>query len=133
MRSRARRCSPAGWGSANPSAVASLRLRIALGGVRVSVHSAGHVRGAAQIRLEGRHGVWVVSGDYKRAPDPTCDPFEVVPCDTFVTESTFALPIFRWDSTDTVIAEVMTWWDENRHRGVAPPPFCYNQARPRAC
>jgi putative mRNA 3-end processing factor len=98
---------------------------ITLGGVRVSFHSAGHVRGAAQIRLEGRHGVWVVSGDYKRALDPTCDAFEVVTCDTFVTESTFALPIYRWDRTAAVIAEIVAWWDENRDRGVASVLFCY--------
>ena len=61
---------------------------------------AGHVLGSAQIRIEGPGGVWVISGDYKRAADPTCAPFEVVPCDTFVTESTFGLPIYRWDPTD---------------------------------
>ena len=43
--------------------------------------------------------MWVVSGDYKRAADPTCAPFEPVPCDTFITESTFGLPIYRWDPT----------------------------------
>src|SRR5689334_10793341 len=63
-----------------------------LGDVRVSFHPAGHILGSAQIRLEGAGGVWVVSGDYKRAPDPTCAAFELVPCDTFVTESTFGLP-----------------------------------------
>ncbi len=67
-----------------------------LGGVGVSLHPAGHVLGSAQVRLEGPDGtVVVVSGDYKRAPDPTCAPFEPVPCDIFVTEATFALPVFR--------------------------------------
>ena len=45
--------------------------------------------------------MWVVSGDYKRAADPTCAPFEPVPCDVFITESTFALPIYRWDPPPT--------------------------------
>ena len=70
---------------------------LTIGGTRVSFHPAGHVLGSAQIRVEGPDGVWVVSGDYKRAADPTCAPFEPVPCDVFVTESTFALPIYRWD------------------------------------
>ncbi len=72
---------------------------LTLGGVRVSFHPAGHVLGSAQVRVEGHDGVWVVSGDYKRAPDPTCAPFEPVRCDTFITESTFGLPIYRWDPT----------------------------------
>src|SRR5687768_8134101 len=49
---------------------------VALGRTRISFHPAGHVRGSAQIRVEGSEGVWVITGDYKRAPDPTCDPFE---------------------------------------------------------
>ncbi|MCP2885517.1 hypothetical protein, partial [Salmonella enterica] len=59
-----------------------------LGGARVSFHPAGHVLGSAQVRIEADGQVWVVSGDYKRQPDPTCAPFEVVPCDVFVTEAT---------------------------------------------
>ena len=58
------------------------------------------------MRVEGRDGVWVLSGDYKRAPDPTCAAFEPVACDTFVTESTFGLPIYRWDPAAAVIAEI---------------------------
>jgi putative mRNA 3-end processing factor len=96
-----------------------------LDGTRISFHPAGHIRGSAQIRVEGRGGTWVVSGDYKRAADPTCTPFEVVPCDTFVSESTFALPIYRWDSTESVIAELMAWWDINRDRGLTSIIFCY--------
>jgi len=96
-----------------------------IGGVRVSFHPAGHVLGSAQIRIEGPDGVWVVSGDYKRADDPTCAPFEPVPCDTFVTESTFGLPIYRWDSTATVVAAILDWWDANREAGRASVLFCY--------
>jgi putative mRNA 3-end processing factor len=96
-----------------------------LGSTRVSFHPAGHVLGSAQIRIEGGGGVWVVSGDYKRAPDPTCAPFEPVPCDTFITESTFALPIYRWDATGDVIADLLAWWNENRDRGLTSIVFCY--------
>ncbi len=69
---------------------------IDLNGVRVSLHPAGHVLGSAQVRLEHRGEVWVVSGDYKVEADATCAPFEPVRCHTFVTESTFGLPVYRW-------------------------------------
>jgi putative mRNA 3-end processing factor len=98
---------------------------LTLGRTRVSFHPAGHVLGSAQIRVDGPDGVWVVSGDYKRAADPTCAPFEPVPCDVFVTESTFALPIYRWDDTADVIADLVGWWDANRDRGLTSIVFCY--------
>src|ERR1051325_5004603 len=76
---------------------------LTLGGVRVSFHPAGHILGSAQVRLEQGGEVWVVSGDYKLDADPTCEPFEPVRCHTFVTEATFALPIFRWPvETETI-------------------------------
>ena len=99
--------------------------RIRLGGVAVSFHPAGHVLGSAQIRVAGAAGVWVAAGDYKRAPDPTCAPFEPVPCDTFITESTFGLPIYRWDDTDVVMRDILTWWDGNREAGKTSVIFCY--------
>ena len=96
-----------------------------IGDVRVSFHPAGHILGSAQIRLEGPDGVWVVAGDYKRADDPTCVAFEPVRCDTFVTESTFGLPIYRWDTTATVIAEILEWWQHNRDERRTSVLFCY--------
>ena len=98
---------------------------LTLGSTRVSFHPAGHVLGSAQIRIEGAAGVWVVSGDYKTAPDPTCARFEPVACDTFITESTFALPIYRWDPVDAVIADMRSWWESNRERGLTSIVFCY--------
>ncbi len=99
--------------------------RVVLGSTRVSFHPAGHILGSAQVRIEGSDGVWVVTGDFKRAADPTCDPFEPIRCDTFVTESTFGLPIYHWDATDTVMREIVSWWDENRALGLASVLFCY--------
>jgi len=64
-------------------------------GVGISFHPAGHILGSAQILLEYGGARLVISGDYKREADPTCAPFEVVPCDVFVTEATFGLPVFR--------------------------------------
>ena len=98
---------------------------ITLGSARVSFHPAGHIRGSAQVRIEGAEGTWVVTGDFKRAADPTCAPFEPVRCDTFVTESTFGLPIYRWDPADDVMRQIVSWWDENRARGLASVLFCY--------
>ena len=67
-----------------------------MNGVRVSLHPAGHVLGSAQVRIEYRGEVWVVSGDYHVEADATCAAFEPVRCDTFITESTFGLPVYRW-------------------------------------
>ena len=96
-----------------------------LGEVRVSLHPSGHMLGAAQVRMEHAGRVTVVSGDYKREPDPTCVPFEPVPCDTFVTESTFALPVYRWPPMAQVIDELLAWWDDCARRKVTAVLFCY--------
>jgi putative mRNA 3-end processing factor len=96
-----------------------------LANVSVSFHPAGHILGSAQIRVEGPGGVWVLAGDYKRAPDSTCAAFEPLPCDTFVTESTFGLPIYRWDPTEVVMAEILDWWQSNAQRGLTSVLFCY--------
>lgn len=96
-----------------------------IGDVGVSFHPAGHVLGSAQIRLEDRSEIVVVSGDYKLAPDPTCAAFEPVRCTTFVTESTFGLPIYRWMPPDDVFAQMVEWWIENRDEGYASVIFAY--------
>jgi putative mRNA 3-end processing factor len=68
---------------------------LTLGGAKVTFHPAGHVLGSAQVAVECKGLKIVASGDYKDAADPTCAPFEVVPCDVFITEATFGLPVFR--------------------------------------
>jgi putative mRNA 3-end processing factor len=67
----------------------------------------------------------VVSGDYKRQPDPTCAPFEPLECDVFISEATFALPVYRWTPTAQVVEEILRWWRVNRDRGIASVLFCY--------
>jgi len=99
--------------------------RLRLGSATVSFHPSGHLLGAAQVRVETDEGVWVFSGDYKRAADPTCAPFEVVRCDTFITEATFALPLYRWEPPEVTVREVLAWWDANREAGRASILFCY--------
>jgi putative mRNA 3-end processing factor len=99
--------------------------RIPLGATTVSLHPAGHILGSAQIRIEHQGRVWVISGDYKRQPDPTCAAFEPVECDVFISEATFALPVYRWPRTSTVVEEIHCWWRSNRERGIASVLFCY--------
>jgi putative mRNA 3-end processing factor len=98
---------------------------LTIGDVRLSFHPAGHVLGSAQVRIESNDGVWVVAGDYKRAADPTCAPFEPVRCDTFITESTFGLPIYRWDPTERIIGDIAAWWAANGDAGRTSVLFCY--------
>ena len=93
--------------------------RTRIGDALVSLHPAGHILGSAQVRIEVDGEVAVVSGDYKTDPDPTCTPFEPVPCHLFVTESTFGLPIYRWPSESLLKAEINDWWRSNRASGRA--------------
>ena len=94
-------------------------------GVNVALHPAGHIRGSAQVRIEHRGEICVVSGDYKLAADPTTRPFEPIGCHTFVTESTFGLPIYRWPSPKEVIEEIHRWWRENQSAGRTSVLFAY--------
>ncbi|MCA1597525.1 MAG: ligase-associated DNA damage response exonuclease [Chloroflexi bacterium] len=90
---------------------------VALNGVEMSLHPAGHILGSAQVRLAHRGAVAVVSGDYRPGSSTTCAPFEPIRCQTFVTESTFALPIFRWAPDAETFAAINTWWATNAAEG----------------
>ncbi|HJP56336.1 MAG TPA: ligase-associated DNA damage response exonuclease [Gemmatimonadales bacterium] len=98
---------------------------VSLGSVRVSLHPAGHILGSAQVRVELGGDVWVVSGDYKTDPDPTCAAFEPVRCGTFITESTFGLPIYRWPAEAEVFAGINAWWRANAAEGRTSLLFGY--------
>lgn len=100
--------------------------RLEVSGVGLSLHPAGHILGSAQVRVEHGGEVWVVSGDYKTEPDPTCSTFEPVPCHTFVTESTFGLPIYRWEPQERVYEAIRSWWAGNRETGRASVIFAYS-------
>ena len=102
-----------------------------INGVRVSLHPAGHVLGSAQVRIEHGGSVWVASGDYKAAADfaaedATCTPFEPVPCDTFISESTFGLPVYRWRPQADIATEINAWWAANADAGRASVLFAYS-------
>lgn len=86
-------------------------------GVEFSFHPAGHILGAAQIRVAYKGEVWVVSGDYKVEADGLAEPFEPVPCHTFITESTFGLPVYRWKPDTEIFQEIDQWWKANQDAG----------------
>lgn len=97
-----------------------------LGSARVSFHPAGHILGSCQVRIEAAGEVWVASGDYKRDADPTCEPFEVVPCDVFVTEATFGTPAYTWPKHADLGGQIMEWWRRNSARGENSVLFGYS-------
>lgn len=99
--------------------------RFRLGDATVSLHPAGHVLGSVQVRIECDGETWVVTGDYKRDPDPTCEPFEVVPCDVLITEATFALPIYAWPPIHEVMDEILRWWSGCAAAGRTAILCCY--------
>jgi putative mRNA 3-end processing factor len=88
-------------------------------GVKLSLHPAGHIWGAAQVRVEHRGQVWVVSGDYKLEADGMGPAFEPVRCHTFVTESTFGLPVFKWKPQAVVYQEINEWVVRNQAQGLS--------------
>ena len=96
-----------------------------MNGVSVSFHPAGHVLGSAQVRIEYKGEIWVVSGDYKLMPDATCAPFEPVKCHHFITEATFGLPIYKWLPTEEIFEQINAWWRRNIARGKASVLFAY--------
>ncbi|MEL7311384.1 MAG: DNA ligase-associated DEXH box helicase, partial [Pseudomonadota bacterium] len=98
---------------------------ITVGQTEVSFHPAGHVLGSAQIAVSDGSRRTVATGDFKRDPDPTCESFEVVSCDTFISEATFALPIYRWPSASSVAGEIAAWWQANAAAGRPSVLFCY--------
>lgn len=94
--------------------------------VVVSFHPAGHILGSAQIRLEQYGQVWVVSGDYKLDPDPTCEPLETVKCDVFITEATFGTPAYAWNKTADFGQQIFNWWQQNKTNGFNSVIYAYS-------
>lgn len=97
-----------------------------INGVKISFHPAGHVLGSAQVRIEYKGEVWVVSGDYKLTPDATCAPFEHLRCHKFITEATFGLPIYRWTPTEIIFGQINDWWRRNQEKGKVSVIFAYS-------
>jgi putative mRNA 3-end processing factor len=99
---------------------------LVINGVKVSLHPAGHILGSAQVRIEQDGEVWVVSGDFKTEQDSTCTTFELVKCHTFITESTFALPIYKWCSQKIIYSEINNWWRKNSSNKITSIIYGYS-------
>jgi putative mRNA 3-end processing factor len=90
---------------------------ISINGIKLSLFPAGHVIGSSQIRLEYKGEVCVVSGDYKVEYDGISTAFEPVKCHTFVSESTFGLPIYKWQPQDVIFGQIRNWVSDNQDKG----------------
>lgn len=90
---------------------------IEINGVKISLHPAGHIPGSSQIRLEYKGEVAVVSGDYKLEHDGLTEAFEPVKCNTFITESTFGLPVYKWKMQQEIFNAINNWWRRNKANG----------------
>ncbi len=97
-----------------------------INGVSISLHPAGHIIGSSQVRLEYRGETWVISGDYKLAGDGITPPYEPVKCHHFITESTFGLPVFKWQKQEEVLSQIHSWWQKNKERGIQSVLIAYS-------
>ena len=100
--------------------------KLEVNGVKISLHPAGHIPGSAQVRLEYQGKVAVVSGDYKVENDLLATPFEPVNCHEFVSECTFGLPIYKWESQAEIFSQINSWWKENASEGRNSVLFAYS-------
>jgi putative mRNA 3-end processing factor len=99
---------------------------ITINGVKVSLHPAGHIIGSSQVRVEYKGEVWVVSGDYKTENDGLSGAFEPVKCNTFITESTFGLPIYNWKSQEEIFNNIQNWILTNHSEGKTSVLMAYS-------
>ncbi len=88
-----------------------------INGVKFSFYPAGHIIGSAQIKVEYKDEIWVVSGDYKTENDGLSEAFDSVRCHTFITESTFGMPVYKWKPQAEIFAEINDWWKQNKSIG----------------
>jgi len=99
---------------------------IDINGVKVSLHPAGHMIGSSQVRLEFQGEVWVVSGDYKTENDGISGQFEPIRCNTFITESTFGLPIYHWKPQLEIFDDIRCWISNNRRNNKTSVLIAYS-------
>lgn len=86
-----------------------------LGSACISLHPAGHILGSAQVRITVGQETWVVTGDHNATHShPATEPFEAVPCDVLITETTFGLPVYQWPEPGKVMEEIHLWWKANQ-------------------
>ncbi len=97
-----------------------------INGVKISLHPAGHIIGSAQVRLEYKGQIWVVSGDYKTENDGFSGAFEPIKCHYFITECTFGLPIYKWRPQQEVFEDINQWWQQSSALGKTAVLFGYS-------
>jgi putative mRNA 3-end processing factor len=97
-----------------------------MNGVKISLHPAGHIVGSSQVRVEYNGEIWVVSGDYKTEDDGISGAYEPVKCHTFVTESTFGLPIYNWKKQSAIYSDIQHWIQKNQSNGKASVIIAYS-------
>ena len=97
-----------------------------MNGVKLSLHPAGHIIGSSQVRVEYQGEVWVVSGDYKIENDGLSGVFEPIPCNTFITESTFGLPIYKWEKQSRIYSAIQDWVKKNNAAGITSVLLAYS-------
>ena len=95
-----------------------------LNGVSISFHPSGHILGSSQIKLEIAGESWLVTGDFKKQEDGTCKRFEEIHTDFLISESTFALPIFKWEETELIVNDISNWVKESSNK--TSILFCYS-------
>ena len=95
-----------------------------INGIKISLYPSGHILGSSQIKLEGGNEKWLITGDFKRQRDDTCLDYQEVKTDFLICESTFALPIFNWNSTNKIIDEIVEW--VNKSPNMTSILFCYS-------
>jgi putative mRNA 3-end processing factor len=110
----------------NPYQTVEWNEAVYMNGVKISLHPAGHIIGSSQIRVEYKDEVWVVSGDYKTEDDGISGAFEAVPCNTFITESTFGLPIYKWKKQPEIFTEIKNWVQQNNADGKTSVLIAYS-------
>lgn len=99
---------------------------VSMNGVKISFHPAGHIIGSAQVRVEFKGEVWVVSGDYKTEVDGISTPFEAVKCNVFITESTFGLPIYKWKPQKQIFQNIKDWIGKNNSESLTSIFIAYS-------
>jgi len=97
-----------------------------INGVKFSLHPAGHIVASSQVRVEYKGEVWVFTGDFKTENDGIAEPFELVKCNTFITECTFGIPAFKWTPQEEVFSDINNWWAANRAENKTSVLFGYS-------
>lgn len=100
--------------------------KLSMNGIEISLHPAGHIIGSSQVRVEYNGEVWVVSGDYKTENDGISGAFEPIRCHTFITESTFGLPIYNWKSQAAIFTDIQNWIRSNQAAGKTSVLIAYS-------